>query len=144
MPQAATAFQYSFAFFSSEYPLYSNHDIDAQFNDMYVAWLDSEAWTGNISFDAHGSPITVQSVLLDYRTASDQCPDCTAPELAGFSMERHAGTKWLTTRAPVRPGEEIELVFALFDLSDPNFDSMVILDDFQWTCADGPPVTWAG
>jgi hypothetical protein len=111
---------------------------------MYVAWLESEAWTGNISFDEDGSPITVHSVFLDYRTASAQCPTCQAPELAGFSMQEHAGTKWLTTRAPVEPSEQIEVVFAIFDLTDNMFDSVVLLDGFRWSCADGPPVTWAG
>jgi hypothetical protein len=143
VPDNADAFQYDFAFFSAEYPYFIDH-VNAAYNDMYVAWLESEAWTGNISFDEAGNPITVHSVLLDYRTVSDQCPTCQAPELSGFSMEQHAGTKWLTTRAPVQPGEEIELIFAIFDLSDPVFDSAVLLDGFEWTCADGPPVTWAG
>ena len=144
VPPTVTALEYRFAFFSSEYPIWTDHDSESSFNDMYVAWLESEAWTGNISFDEEGNPISVNSVLLDYTTASDTCPQCSAPELAGFSMEQHAGTKWLTTRAPVQPGEEIELIFAIFDLSDSGWDSMVILDGFEWTCADGPPLTQAG
>ncbi len=144
VPEHAYAFQYDFAFFSSEYPLYTEHGEFTEYNDMYIAWLDSESWTGNVSFDDEFNPITVQSVFLDHRSASEQCPTCDAPELEGFSMESHAGTRWLTTKAPVSPGEKIELVFALFDLSDPMFDSVVVLDNFQWTCSDGPPVTWAG
>ena len=144
VPPTVTALEYRFAFFSSEYPIWTDHDSENSYNDMYVAWLESEAWTGNISFDEEGNPISVNSVLLDYTTPSASCPTCEAPELAGFSMEQHAGTKWLTTRAPVQPGEEIELIFAIFDMSDAGWDSMVILDGFEWTCADGPPLTWAG
>lgn len=143
VPPNTDAFSYDFAFFSSEYPLFIDHNSEI-YNDMYVAWLESENWTGNISFDENMNPITVHSVLLDHRTASDVCPECKAPELEGFTMEQHAGTKWLTTVAPVVPGEEIELIFAIFDLSDPQFDSFVLLDNFEWTCSDGPPVTVAG
>ena len=143
VPPNTDAFSYDFAFFSSEYPLFIDHDSEI-YNDMYVAWLESENWTGNISFDEDMNPITVHSVLLDHRAASDVCPECKAPELEGFTMEQHAGTKWLTTVAPVVPGEDIELIFAIFDLSDPQFDSFVLLDNFEWTCSDGPPVTVAG
>ena len=143
MPPHTDALKYKFAFFSSEYPLWTD-GVGEAYNDMYIAWLESEAWTGNISFDEMHNPITVHSVLLDYRSPSEQCPTCQAPELAGFSMRDHAGTKWLTTRAPVTTGESIQLVFAIFDLSDEVFDSAVLLDGFEWACADGPPLTWAG
>jgi hypothetical protein len=141
VPPQTDGIRYDFAFFSVEYPLWVDHA--SPWNDMYVAWLESESWTGNISFDEGGSPISVNSVFLDYKDApSDACPEpCSAPELGGFAMEGHAGTKWLTTTAPVRAGEQIELVFALFDLSDPLFDTMVILDNFQWTCSGLPPFT---
>ena len=141
VPPQTDGVSYDFAFFSVEYPLWIDHE--SPWNDMYLAWLESESWTGNISFDEVGGPISVKSVLLDFMDApTDVCPEpCEAPELAGFAMEGHAGTKWLTTTAPVRTGEEIEIVFALFDLTDAFFDSMVILDNFQWTCSGVPPVT---
>ncbi len=143
VPANTDAFQYDFAFFSSEYPLFVS-PADRAFNDMYIAWLESENWTGNISFDGDGNPITVQSVFMDHRSRSDVCPTCEAPELEGFSMAQHAGTKWLTSVASVVPGEEIELIFVVLDLSDPYFDTFVLLDNFRWTCTDGPPVTSVG
>lgn len=141
VPAGFDALRYQFAFFSSEYPLWFDHN--SPWNDMYVAWLESEAWTGNISFDEAGNPISINGVLLDFRDAPAmgcEAP-CEAPELAGFSMEGHAGTRWLETVAPVVPGETIELVFAVFDLSDGSFDSAVVLDDWDWTCSGGPPIT---
>lgn len=144
VPRFTDAIEFDFAFFSSEYPLYTDGEDAAPFNDMFVAWLESEAWTGNVSFDDSLQPITAQSVFMDYRSPSDSCPDCTAPELQGFSMEHHAGTKWLTTKAPVVPGETIELVFSIFDLSDSSFDSMVLLDGFEWSCSSSRPITTEG
>ncbi len=141
VPAGVDGFSYDFAFFSVEYPSWIEHA--SPFNDMYVAWLQSEEWTGNVSFDEFGHPISVTGVFLDYKDApSAGCPaPCSAPELAGFAMEGHAGTKWLETSAGVRPGEDITLVFTIFDLTDGAYDSMAVLDNFEWTCGGAPPFT---
>jgi hypothetical protein len=143
VPVETFGFSYDFAMFSTEYPDFY-HTV---FNDMYVAWLESENWTGNISFDEMGNPISLNAGFLDYKDAPNpiDCPaPCAAPELAGTAMMGHAGTKWLTTSAGVVPGEEIEVVFAIFDLSDPVLDTVVLLDNFQWACEGGPPTTIPG
>jgi hypothetical protein len=141
VPEGVDGLSYEFAFFSTEYPTWIEHK--SPFNDMYVAWLESEAWTGNISFDELGNPISATGVLLDYKDApSPACPaPCDAPELSGFSMEGHGATKWLVTTAPVVGGEQVSLLFAIFDLSDGLYDSMVALDHFEWTCSGAPPFT---
>lgn len=141
VPPGADGFTYDFAFFSVEYPTWVEHA--SPFNDMYVAWLESENWTGNVSFDGFGHPISVNGVFLDYKDApSVVCPaPCEAPELAGFAAQGHAGTRWLQTSAPVQPGEDISLLFAIFDLTDGAYDSMVALDHFEWTCSGAPPFT---
>lgn len=142
VPQTADALVYQFAFFSAEYPVFTSQS--APWNDMYVAWLESEAWTGNISFDELGNPISINGVFLDYLDADSRLCErfpCEAPQLDGFAMDGHAGTRWLKTTAPVTPNEEVELVFALFDLSDAWFDTVVLLDDVHWGCTDLPPLT---
>lgn len=142
VPEGADAFIYELAFFSAEYPLWASKT--SPWNDMYVAWLESEAWTGNISFDELGNPISINGVFLDYLDAdSPLCTrePCEAPQLDGFAMDGHAGTRWLETVAPVVPGEEIEVVFAIFDLSDALFDTVVLLDGVRWGCTDLPPLT---
>lgn len=142
VPEEADALIYQFAFFSAEYPLFA--DQGAPWNDMYVAWLESEAWTGNISFDEEGNPISINGVFLDYVDAEGPLCErrpCEAPQLDGFAMDGHAGTRWLETVAPVSPGEEVEVVFALFDLSDALFDTVVLLDNVHWGCTDLPPLT---
>jgi hypothetical protein len=143
VPFETYGFSYDFAMFSTEYPDY----YQTVFNDMYIAWLESENWTGNISFDEMGNPISLNAGFLDYKDAPNpyDCPaPCNAPELAGTAMQGHAGTKWLTTTAGVTPFEEIEVVFAIFDLSDPILDTVVLLDNFHWACEGGPPVTIPG
>jgi hypothetical protein len=143
VPAATFGFAYDFAMFSTEYPDF----YQTVFNDMYVAWLESEQWTGNVSFDEAGNPISLNAGFLDYKDAPNQfdCPaPCVAPELQGTAMQGHAGTKWLTTTAGVVPGETMELVLAVFDLSDNVLDTVVLLDNWHWECEGGPPVTIPG
>ena len=143
VPVGTFGFSYDFAFFSIEYPVY----YKSQYNDMYIAWLESEQWTGNISFDEQGNPISLNAGFLDYKDASNphDCPaPCQAPELQGTALVGNAGTKWLSTQAPVTPGETITVIFGIFDLSDAVLDSMVILDNFEWNCEGGPPLTIPG
>jgi hypothetical protein len=125
VPLDVISFSYDFAFFSTEYP----HYYGSSFNDMYVGWLESEAWTGNVSFDAAGNPISLNAGFLEYTDDAGNLP-----ELAGTCMRQHAGTGWLSTTAGVVPGEDITIVFAIFDLSDSILDSYVFLDNFQWGC----------
>lgn len=125
VPPSVSSMSYSFAFFSAEYPYYYGD----QFNDMFVAWLESERWTGNISFDAQGNPISLNAGFLDYRDDGGG-----RVEFAGTCIARHAGTSWLSSVAPVTAGEEITVVFGVFDVSDSLVDSFVFLDAFQWGC----------
>jgi hypothetical protein len=125
VPPSSNSLSYDFAFFSTEYPFY----YGSEYNDMYVGWLESESWTGNISFDMAGEPISLNAGFLDFRDDAGN-----VPEFAGTCMRQHAGTKWLNTTAPVTPGEQITLVLAIFDLSDPILDSYVFLDNFHWGC----------
>ncbi len=131
VPNTNNSLSYDFAFFSTEYPWY----FGMEFNDMYVGWLESESWTGNISFDGSGNPISLNAGFLDFRDDG-----ATLPEFDGTCMKQHAGTTWLNTTAPVTPGENITLVLAIFDLADSILDSYVFLDNFGWGCdgEDGP------
>ena len=126
-PEHSYGLAFDFAFMSTEWPLF----VGAGFNDMFVAWLESESWTGNVSFDDDGDPITVNAGFTDYTTS----------ELDSFAMRGHAGTRWLTTAFGVEPGEQVQLVLAVFDLSDGDHDSVVFLDSFRWTCTGTPPTT---
>jgi hypothetical protein len=133
-PEGATAVKFDFAFMSSEYPEF----YPSEFNDMFVAWLESEIWTGNVSFDDMGNPISLNAGFLDYR---DDQSDLS--QFAGTCMASHAGTKWLTSTAAIAEGETFTMVFAIFDMGDAMYDSFVLLDEFRWGCDEmsGGPST---
>jgi hypothetical protein len=67
------------------------------------------------------------------------CP-LGAASLAGTGFEEtdnsgpHAATGWLTTSAAVESvkGQDITLLFAVWDSSDANLDSTVLIDNFTW------------
>ncbi len=125
VPEEASSLSYDFAFLSTEYPGY----VGSAYNDLFVGWIESEAWTGNVSFDAEGNPISLNAAFFDLTDG-----DGTAAELAGTCMRYHGATRWLTSTTAVNPGETIELVLAVFDLSDSILDSYVFLDNVRWGC----------
>ncbi len=127
VPPNASSFSYDLAFFTTEWPAYHG----SAYNDFFVGWLESETWTGNVSFDEEGNPISLNAAFFDYL---DHSRDMA--EFADTCMRGHGGTKWLTTTAGVTPGERITMVFAIFDLSDSILDSFVFLDNWQWGCDD--------
>ena len=125
VPEDAESLSYDFAFFTTEYPAY----LGSQYNDLFVGWIESESWTGNVSFDDAGNPISLNAAFFDLTD-----PDGSAPELAGTCMRYHGATRWLTSTTAVNPGETVELVFAVFDLSDSILDSYAFVDNVRWGC----------
>ena len=132
VPEMVSSLTYSFAFMSTEWPIF----VGGDYNDMFVGWLESEMWTGNVSFDEAGSPISVNAGFLDFQDETAEMA-----EFEGTCMSGHAATKWLETTAPVAAGEDIVLVFSIFDMSDSIYDSFVLVDNVQFGCADGQPET---
>jgi hypothetical protein len=143
VPEAVNGFAYNVAFMSWEYPNFYGW----AYNDIYIAWLESEEWTGNITFDDFGAPLSLNAGFLDFKDAPNDidCPlPCAAPELDGTGVEGHAGTRWLETNTGVTAGETITVIFAIMDIQDNIVDSLVLLDNFHWTCIGGTPGTVVG
>ncbi|MBK9266227.1 MAG: choice-of-anchor L domain-containing protein [Polyangiaceae bacterium] len=139
VPTNAQSFSYQFKFISSEYWIYSC----SSFNDFYLALLQSSAMgipaDKNISFDSLNNPVSVNNGFFDVCTPKG-CYTCPGgyTELTGTGMEdgnSGGGTKWLTTEAPVVPGETMQIEFMIFDVSDTALDSVTLLDNFQWGLA---------
>jgi hypothetical protein len=154
VPTNAKSFTFNFMFVSAEYPEF----VGTEFNDKFMAILDSKSYQGNISFDAKKNPITVNAGFFDVCTSAPVCNGammntCSQPitQLTGTGYEKPApfsndpiggGTGWLTTTSPVTPGETATLRFVLFDESDHIYDSAVIIDNFQWQAqASSGPTT---
>lgn len=141
VPANVQAFSFDFNFMSAEYPEW----VGSSFNDQFVAVLDSKAFKGNVSFDSKKNCIGINSALFN---VCNGCP-LGAAALAGTGYDGGigGGTGWLTTTAPVTPGETITLRFMIFDESDHILDSAVLIDDFRWLLkakAGGPSTVRPG
>jgi hypothetical protein len=146
-PTNAKSISFKFKFYTYEYPSY----ICSQFNDIFVAVMrdkdgnfiqGANQETGNISFDKDGNYLSVNAGFLEvcspgtYGGKQFDCPLGT-DDLQGTGFEGHGATGWLQTNAPVKPGEEFELLFGIADAGDGILDSTVLLDSFQWSANEG-------
>jgi len=137
VPAGAAALRFHVAFLTAEYPPRS---IGGH-NDLFVGWVASEGYTGNVALDPEGNALAAET--LPYTIKLDPMPmdcepNCPDAPLRGFAFEGHAGTAWYPAEVPVAVGETIEVVFALFDVGDGEVDSAVLLDGVRWVC-DPPP-----
>jgi hypothetical protein len=131
VPSNAKSFSYDFNFMSAEYPEW----VCSEFDDTFIAYLESDSFTGNISFDAHDRPVTINIGFFTVCEVGSGSAGCTgAGPLAGTGYESAVGggTGWLTTTAPVTPGEHVRLRFIIFDEGDHILDSAVLIDNFRW------------
>ncbi|MEZ4294266.1 MAG: choice-of-anchor L domain-containing protein [Polyangiaceae bacterium] len=139
VPSNALGFSYDFKFISSEFPEW----VCQNFNDFFLALLTSGAQglpaDKNVSFDGLGNPLSVNNGFFDVCQPSGcfTCPKGTG-ELDCTGMENGKGgsTTWLTTDAPVVPGETVTLELMVFDVQDNFFDSHALIDNFRWTAAN--------
>jgi hypothetical protein len=140
-PTNTDALQLRANFFSAEYP----ESVCTEFNDFFVALLDSQH--PEIPADkniAHAS-LSVNTALF----ASCAYPSCSlgSAELAGTGMGGWDGTlvdggatSWTVVDAPIVPGETIELRLVIWDATDGNVDSLVLLDRFRFrVIGQAPP-----
>lgn len=153
VPTNAVALTFASFFFTQEYPTF----ICSSFNDFYAVLLEREGEeVQNIAFDGEGNPISVNASFLEACIAGTHggrrfdCSLGTEPlggtgfdsdSCAGrlpFRRIAGAGTGWLRTTTPVVGGEEITLRFVIWDSGDGWFDSMALIDAFEWVVR--PPV----
>jgi hypothetical protein len=162
VPANAKGFTFDFNFYSGEWPEY----VCTEFNDSFVAWLTSSAWKGtkgdfNISFDPKNNPVSVNNEFFQAcspANATVGCAGSNSPPAdpctlgdkevqgTGFYIsgsmdcgQNDSGggaTGWLTTQAPVTPGEVITLQFMVWNTGDEAFDSSVLIDNFNWVATD--------
>ncbi len=149
VPTNAKQLMFDFNFYSSEYLNY----VCDEFNDSFVALLDTKApldakLNRNVAVDAKGNPINVNSGFFEVCAAGTSRPPAskvfTCPkgvtelEGTGFLMTDEptegGATSWLTTRAPVVPGETITMQFIIWDTgsNDHILDSTVLIDNWRW------------
>jgi len=148
-PSNAHGFSFDFNFYTYEWPGY----ICSQYNDFFVAILSPIPMgqsDGQISFDKQGNPISVNNAFMNVCGCSGG-PPCTAggksfscplgtAELTGTGFESHAATSWLSTTAPVQPGQVIRIRWGAYDSGDGILDSTAIVDNWKWSADPGTTV----
>lgn len=123
-PANAQSFSFAFNYFSAEYPNFINQD----YNDTFYAILEAQSTNGgaktNISFDANNNTIEVDNNYFEGQF--HPIPN------VGTGFDNNGSTGWLRTSWPIKGGESFTLTFSIHDEGDAIFDSMAILDNFEW------------
>jgi hypothetical protein len=158
-PANAKGIAFDFNFFSSEWPAFVCSDFNDSFIAYLTAKGFNNGAPDNISFDAQKNPVSVNNGFFDRCTpnvdtgcAPDAVPRVSVcpggpGELAGTGFAKEdtwcapvknkkstagGATGWLTSTAPVEPGEEFTLEFIIWDTGDGVLDSVTLLDNFRW------------
>lgn len=128
------------------------------------SYVPTGSMGGNISFDSNKHPVSVNIGYFDVCDPSTPtrfakhctsggtvtCPTLPSPycplgvsELqgTGFDVWNTKGpdgaTRWLASSAPATPGSIITIRFAIWDAGNGQYDSTVLLDNFQWNATGG-------
>ena len=108
-----------------------------------LAWGDTGLFTqcinGLTGCDGGTPGNTTVCTGTDGLTATGM--DVATPGSCDANSLRGGGTEWLVVRGNVVPGEVFELRLALWDTGDFSFDSLVLLDAFQWSVDLATPGT---
>jgi hypothetical protein len=57
----------------------------------------------------------------------------------GYAGMHGGGTSWLNMKGNVEPGDVMEVRFTIWDTQDHIFDSLVLLDDWEWSVQASTP-----
>ena len=152
-PTNARRLSFDHGFWSSEYPEYAC----SPFNDLWVVLLKTGASgianNRNVVFDNQGTPGSVNVNFFDRCVAGPTgclgTPGfnfCSGgkSELSGTGYDEPmmvcnnapssvgGSTGWVTTEAPILPGEIVTVEFVVWDSSDGIYDSASMVDYFRW------------
>jgi hypothetical protein len=161
VPTNALTMAFDTNFFSYEFPSF----VCSTYNDTFVVIMTPQpsgepaTANSNIAFDSKGNIISVNAGFLTVCDPNTQAGSTTYPCPEGASklvgtgfgidtsdtepngdMQDHASTDWLTTTVSVAAlaGQEITLLFAIWDSSDGVLDTTVLVDNVHWTFATMP------
>lgn len=136
IPSGINCLSFDFRFFSEEFPVY----VGTQFNDAFVAELDTSTWTtsgstitapNNFAFDSSNNVVSINSTGLGGMTparGTGTAYDGTTSVPDGDP--NGAATVLLSASTPVTPGPH-SVYLSLFDQADQAYDSAVFLDNLR-------------
>ena len=102
--------------------------------------LFTQCVNGSTGCMGNGPNGTINTCTGIEQLAGTGMEDTRSGQCNGNSLEGGA-TGWLTTAGNVVPGEVITLRIAIWDTSDHNRDSAVLLDGFEWSTELATPGT---
>ncbi len=131
VPGGANCLSFDFKFLSEEFPYW----VGTQFNDAFIAELDTSDWTTSGSAITAPHNFAVDSSHHVVSIDSTGLGGMTAAEGAGTAFDGgNDGTTWggatglLRAQTPVGPGSH-SVYLSIFDQGDHIYDSAVFLDD---------------
>ncbi len=167
VPTNANSFTVEMFFFSAEYPEWVCTEFNDFFVAIIDSTNPANPADGNIAVYDDGLntwPVGVNILsaadglftactngAISYCDEAGTYGGCTgATELAGTGFDVQAlacgavddtggGTGWLTMSGNVTPGEVMTIQFAIWDTSDNAYDSLVLLDNWQWSVEASEP-----
>jgi hypothetical protein len=152
-PAGATGFSIDYIFMSAEYEEW----IGSQFNDKFYIVLTASTTTGGKKTVINSTDCSNPNQYSDGTDPATGKKFCyiainTAFSESCFNVKTNikgtghecgltggSSTGWLTTTWPITAGETMNLTFHIHDTSDSDYDSTVLLDNFQWI--GGGPVS---
>ena len=114
--------------------------VNMGFFELPQDWSTSLLHTPFGVEDAEGACSSEDEILPDEDGEMCVLPDYCATTLGSGLQYAGSGSGWLTTSAPISPGEIFQLTFSIHDEADAVLDSTVLIDDFRWLSYE-PAVT---
>lgn len=132
-PADTNCLRLDFAFYSEEFPEF----VGTQFNDGFIAELDSSTWTtsgsainapNNFAFDGNNNVISINSTGATGMTSANA---------AGTTYD--GATSLLQASTPSSPGAH-SLFLSIFDQGDNIYDSAAFVDNIRFIFVADPAV----
>jgi hypothetical protein len=142
-PPGAMGFHIDYVFLSAEFP------VSQKFNDAFYMHLTAPVTTNGekwiINFMECNNPEEYTSFTYDETSFCyinvfsefEENPVTTNVSGTGFT----GSTGWLRTQWPVAPEETFTIETLIFDFNDGNYDSAVVMDNFNWIWEPTVPMT---
>jgi hypothetical protein len=133
VPPMTSGWVVDLVYFSNEFPEY----VGDVFNDMFVVWEVSESYVGNVCFiDGQPCTVTALDAIADNFSGPNEAqhPSLAGTGTQGFGSTGGQATGWVSLEGPASPDENMELTFAVFDMGDTGWDTMVVIDNWRWNC----------
>lgn len=140
VPPGVLGYTVRVGFLSAEYP----ETLATQDSDLFVWWHESADYVGNLAtWDGAAANVAGLGARMHefsgehpmlLRTGMDGTTGVCEIEGVDMPCPLGASTGWMELRGPARPGETLHLVAALFDQGSLERDTVVLLDEFVWSC----------